>query len=341
MEKSDLLNAEKADALCTMVTFGFLAMEPKIKVEYDDEKDAEKYNGVAARFEKFMKKRLSVSKSTKQSKMPFIVAKTSRMNGSKVGEDIFEDNITYWNTLHVNANNADPAPPRGAYIGGLAAIGAFCLVGPSKLELQPPVYRKISAKEQSDISKAYTDAMTSTNIALGVIRSTISHNKDKINLENLIREVSTEYKPNHLFKSYHGMIQAMELFSTVPDNNAFIFEFAMGKGTAKVSSCLPCSIYMAAKGNPPTSTHLGRGDNWAISDRDWLRSAWESNIIRYYTKGLEMLGNKGIPEIDHFLIDLAACKCTDLEIPKIFLEALTFERSFTERIINTIPLPPQ
>jgi hypothetical protein len=65
----------------------------------------------------------------------------------------------------------------------------------------------------------------------------------------------------------HGMIQAIYdvAFHKLidPTNKAGTpYEIAVGKSTAKLASCFPCSIFMEATNFPASSTHLGRGECW-------------------------------------------------------------------------------
>lgn len=338
MEKIDLLNDAKADALCTLVAFGFMDTEKELKVEYE-KKDKTEYEEVAKRFKKMMGKDLPIGESLSQQRMPYIVAKTKKVPTAARAQQVCDENRTYLDALHVNANTKFDSAPRGAYIGGLSTLGTLHLVGPSNLVLCKPVYRKINNSEQTLIQKAYNAAMESTNTALEAIGMTnIGLAKDKINTAYLIGKITREYEAGKLFKSYHGMIQAMAIYKQTMQPNDFIFEIAMGNKTTKVSSCIPCSIYMSANGNPPTSIHLGRGDNWNLPTTEYaaLNANWQAKVLEYYTKAKAKCAGKGITIIDEFIRDLSQCGCSESEIPAIFLEALTYERSFADRIKNTI-----
>lgn len=154
------------------------------------------------------------------------------------------------------------------------------------------------------------------------------------------KEVEDEYKEGYLFKSYHGMIKAMTTF--MPDfkrTENFFFEIALTSDTSKVSSCFPCSTFMYANNNLPTSTHLGRGDNWSIPDGAvYLKRPWEEKIIEWYENGRKIMGDKnqkseGVKMWEEFMNQFSI---DHQQIPDVFLESLTFERSFTERINNTL-----
>ncbi|XOV80986.1 MAG: hypothetical protein ACFHVJ_08550 [Aestuariibacter sp.] len=179
-----------------------------------------------------------------------------------------------------------------------------------------------------------------------------------------------------LFKSYHGMIRALKLVPNPSAADTTYFEISAGEDTSKVASCFPCGTYMLAADRPATAVHLGRGDNWNIpdyrvnvtinkhesttlktlmtSDRD---TCWAFDITLYYLLGLANLKRHGLfdtlpfyetaDKVNSMLSKTKSGKnfvrklsgeTVDLlgDIPAIFLEALTFEKSFTNRISSTL-----
>jgi hypothetical protein len=103
---------------------------------------------------------------------------------------------------------------------------------------------------------------------------------------------------------------------------------------------------MESFGAPASSIHLGRGDCWGMPSRkESLWEPWSEDVNNYFEEGAKMLcgfdvikitgiANKKL--IDYIKEDI--CKNKNAfkeEIPKIFLEALTFEKPFTKRIIDT------
>lgn len=134
------------------------------------------------------------------------------------------------------------------------------------------------------------------------------------------------------------MIQVMSQFSLRPEDSDAMFEVALGSNTTKVSSCLPCSLFMMANGRPASSTHLGRGDNWGIPANcpEELINKWKEHVKEYYKEGLKLFERSAreYPVIDMLMFDFPAGPT----IPDFFLEALTFESKFTDRIKKTLKL---
>lgn len=340
MTKNQLLDVSNADAICALVTFGFLKKEfQKINIEYETPADGAKYKVISELFCALSGIPLRLTQTKSQAEMPHIIAQTRYISGPNAAKCATDENWTYINTLHARASKIGNL--RGAYVGGLSEVGVIHLVGPSDLELYSPTYRTISASEQAAIDKAYSDAKVSTNGSIQCVSGCAPSNV-KVILSDLIAPISRPYSPQSLFKSYHGMIQAMAKYKSTMSSSGFIFEIAMGNSTTKVSSCVPCSIYMIANGNAPTSIHLGRGDNWSIpkSNNAELERNWRQRVVGYYEEGERMFQGRlaSYPSISNFLADFNICGCAKNEIPSIFLEALTFEKSFTDRIMQVTNL---
>jgi hypothetical protein len=139
------------------------------------------------------------------------------------------------------------------------------------------------------------------------------------------------------------MIQAMVKYQT-QIAKSFLFEIELPTNINKISSCFPCCTYMTANGVPPSSTHLGRGDHWNIpSDASgnppFGRTAWEGLINTWYQAGKKLLGNSTPAIFATAFKALAAYE--QGQIPAIFLEALTFEGNFTDKIIASLNIQPQ
>jgi hypothetical protein len=89
-----------------------------------------------------------------------------------------------------------------------------------------------------------------------------------------------------------------------------------------------------------TSTHLGRGDNWAIPDfslekktlQTGLKDVWRTAIIGHYQNGLKLC-KSGFGSINGMKTKIDA---SGAPIPDIFLEALTFEGSFLDKMWATL-----
>ena len=153
----------------------------------------------------------------------------------------------------------------------------------------------------------------------------------------------------------HGMIQAIyKAYSLGPSCTPY--EIAVGDLTKKMASCLPCTLFMAANGYPPTSTHLGRGESWAPlyhpCNPDGRVEPNETGVIRdlnrqWYDKcgafvalGLEILDDDHIAEEhkasrDALRAYLQANK-GDTVAGTLILDALTLHDSEAERIDRTL-----
>lgn len=343
------LSKESADALCTIIVLGYSADLNGVRFEYDKENDKDEYKDVQHKFRE-LGVEITVGKSEKKSDFPLIVGETGSVAMYKLEQAKVE-----LSEVHKFANILEKAAEKGkgqqkfygAYVGGFASISTADIIGASDLSLYQGKYR--TAKEGLDeVKKSYNTAKGVSNAVLKAITSYFGGkvgaktiNGLKIRNPYMNEEVKEDYKEGHLFKSYHGMIKAMTTFMTAfkPKEN-FFFEIALTSDTSKVSSCFPCATFMRANNNPPTSTHLGRGDNWSIPDgSDYLKRPWEECITAWYKKGMEILENKnsssqGISEWKKFMNERSIN--IDKDIPDVFLESLTFEKSFTKRIKETL-----
>jgi hypothetical protein len=255
--------------------------------------------------------------------------------------------------------------PRGAYIGGMSSISATTIIGPSDLQQYTPKYRAVDQSEIGDLTCAYRKANVAAENARDCLSPVRRPAGIKLELDAPMwstkeaEEEAKTLKKGNVFKSYHGMVRAFKFAPFLPPKDGFIFEIALGAGTSKVSSCPACSMFMTASGMPATSTHLGRGDNWHIPDgTEWYtsRTAWQKKIVAYYDAGAKAIrdyvaGPKvpGEPaeatavraNIDKVkrVLDIVRAKIVTESICDIFLEALTFEGSFTTKFSSTFGLP--
>ncbi|TCC90062.1 hypothetical protein EZ428_12290 [Pedobacter frigiditerrae] len=330
---SQFLTKPIADAVCTAIVLGYASKNSNTIFQYMsavDEKDS--YDKVKVVFEK-LGVNVSVSQSATVQEFGYIIATTPRASTIPAIAAMTDQYSNYIKRLTDAANAAAP-PPYGAYIGGMSTVNQCFIVGPSNLELYKPAYR---APDQQ-VAEAYGKAVEFTNSALTAIETIgkpLPIKGYNINLVNTIPKISQKYVVGQLFKSYHGMIQAMSLYSTTIDNNSFIFEIALGKNTQKVSACFPCCAFMTANGKPPTSTHLGKGDNWGIpkSSNMMLQQAWAAKIKEWYLAGKQLMMAK--EQLKNTFVEFGK-ENRENDIPGIFLEALTFEGKFTDRINNTL-----
>lgn len=162
----------------------------------------------------------------------------------------------------------------------------------------------------------------------------------------------------NLFGSIHGMTQSMIHYISNADTSKVSMELALSADTCKVASCIPCSIFMWANGKPATATHFGRGDNWNFPSlafrqlrmcsgpdgltplagypyvKNWIEHVWKA-----YDAGNACFAGK--PE-SWLSEDLAfALHLGREKIPQMFLEALTFEGSFLDKMLSTLKNVPE
>ena len=354
------LTKKNADALCTAILLGFSVPNNGKKINFQyfldsnvSDPDKKKKNEAELTAHVTVKKLfedmgvlIDISQSTPVDDFGYIIARTSRMSNAQIAALETAQYTNYLKKLTETVNKKNPVP-KGAYIGGRSTVNQLTIVGPSRLTFYPAKYRAVDAS----VEQSYNLAKTSTNDAIAAIQEVQTTFKPSsgytLTLVDLIKPVEENYyepanpaKPNpgpptpRLFASNHGMILAMIKYATDIDNNSFIFEMALGANTQKVSSCVPCSMFMAANERPPTSIHLGRGDNWNIPDeyKGMMRNNWRKNVIAWYKKGKDIMIGKKL-KTDIFT---ALAPFNDEDIPDIFLEALTFEGSFTDKIISTL-----
>lgn len=336
------LDQPTADAICTLIILGYAKQIPGTKFEYEDEKDSDLHEGITTLFAQ-AGVTITTGKSIPQKDFSFIVAKTPKVSSVSDAKPLLADDyVNFLRSINNNANlNAEAAP--GAYIGGMSTTSTMTIIGPSALDKVMPVYRKPTDAENLKLATDWSEGIKNANLATKAVKDyPANQNKARITYVDLIDiQPSSPLPAGSLFKSYHGMILAMAKYKT-DIANSFIFEIALGAGTTKVSSCFPCSTFMTANGRSATSTHLGRGDNWNIPPGcEDLQKAWALKINEWYkaAKALPALAsNKKISAA----LSLLALNGRENNIPAIFLEALTFQGKFTDKIISTIgPIPPK
>jgi len=154
----------------------------------------------------------------------------------------------------------------------------------------------------------------------------------------------------------HGMIQAIyKAYALGPSCTPY--EIAVGDVTTKMASCLPCTVFMAAQGYPPTSIHLGRGESWAPLYRPYnpdgksepnelgvirdLNSSWRAQCAEHLDFGAQILDDAHIAD-DHKaardrLIEYLSSNVSDRTAAStLMLDALTVHESESARINRTL-----
>jgi hypothetical protein len=306
------LTKEIADALCTVITLGFAEKMWKpnapMVFEYDDDADKTSYELIQKVFRHFGVT-ITVKLSKSQESMPYILGHKLPEPSLRTfikGLDIYRREI---DSMFDKANR-QKEPPRGAYIGVqflvdkegniLREIDGFktdpLVYGPSALSLHSPLFREITFLDEQEIADSYRKAKKSTNDAAVAVSNGL--------LQVIGGNYDTNYIKGHLFGSSHGMIRAMvnsvEPPKDIQDIQSVFGEIALGAETTKVSSCIPCAIFMQSFGYPASSIHLGRGDNWRLPEdinekslpaarqerNNLVRQRWRFDIINYYEEGI-------------------------------------------------------
>jgi hypothetical protein len=372
------LTKDIADALCTVITLGFARKQmdktKKAVVFQYDEDPGEKYKKVQDLF-KMAGVDIDIGKSGSQDNFPYILG-TSFPEGKK--ENLKNSLLDFKADVDNMMSEANKTAPKGAYIGILCTVDndggivkakegrEISLYGPSALSQYKPKYRSLSDEERTTIDQKYKDAIASTNSAVAAILDGLAAK----GVKKIPGYEFTDSYDGGLFSSCHGMIRAMVNRSDPPDDLFNVYaELALGAGTRKVSSCVPCAIFMESFGYPASSIHLGRGDNWGLPkeiDQTFdgnlkytkknAKKQWKQDIVTYFYHGLEAFriggalrlhvknktsicelatSNGGEEPFGVFIEKMCRPSDYNEEIPEIFLEALTFEDSFTERILNT------
>lgn len=369
-----IINREQADALCTVITLGFI-IKSKEKPPYNsyiiyhegEEKDEETEARHLLLREKLMKLagqdalfEFNTQYAADKSKQPIIMAQTRK--GVLQG-DFSASERKIFNKLEENINQFDTGKLKGAYVGGLLAIGSSELLGPSILDWYESRHRKLSPQQKAEIDTSYHNASCVSEDVQAFLDNTLGERPVKDNgttvrqaKEGLMR-ASVKEKPDedpnksYLFASVHGMTQSIIRYHQTVDNNMVNIELALSKGTCKVASCIPCSIFMWSNGTPASATHFGRGDNWnfPITDLKKMREDPTGVLPVYVARWIEHVreaydtGKAYFPTgSDSWISDDLCCalKFDSKEVPQLFLEALTFEGSFLDKMLNTLENMP-
>ncbi|MDR2304138.1 MAG: hypothetical protein LBE10_06090 [Treponema sp.] len=347
-----MLNKQTADALCTVIALGFMKNNAgetiphnRTVFQYSGEESKASHDTLAQFLnDKIFAKQgstIQFSEAPPQSEMPCIVGKTRKISENSEAKSLVDDFWSYITGLSSHAQAKDSAP-YGAYIGGRASVGTVDIVGPSYLEPYAPTWRTKSPGEKRDIDTSYKKAVEATNASINIVKNISATTYKKITIRKgdacCIRPKAPPLADNEVFKSYHGMIRAMVAYPPGIDTHAAYFEIALGVNTSKVSSCIPCSIFMSANEVAATSTHLGRGDNWNIPPgQKPMTEKWRKAVNKHYETGMILCG-ASYSEINSLKTALLESRCSD-KIPDIFLEALTFEGPFLEKINRALAIP--
>lgn len=370
---------EQADALCTVIALGFIIrsrgeLKDHSYIIYQEGADGgaerQRHLQLQAKLEALAGSKglfaFKTQLADEKSRLPVILAQTNR---SALQGGIAEDETVILNRLERKVNEFANIPLRGAYVGGVLSVGSAELLDPSILYWYRPDYRELSAGEAEEprLEESFKNAKAVTDTVQAFLGGVFSEGRTLKNGGTLIRRPAERpigaavlAKPtgSDLFASVHGMTQSLIHYSGNGDPNKVNIELALSGDTCKVASCIPCSIFMWANGTPATATHFGRGDNWNFPPNafEQLRKCsgpndlaplagypyvknWMAHVWRSYDAGRACFAGKPASwltdELD-FALQLGREK-----IPQMFLEALTFESSFLNKMLSTLKNVPE
>lgn len=172
----------------------------------------------------------------------------------------------------------------------------------------------------------------------------------------------TGLNTGHIVGYVHGMIQAIyDVAGHDKGKGGTPYEIAVGKETTKLASCIPCTLFMEATGNPASAVHLGRGESWCIlhptgatsrlnTARQRCNDEWAA-----YCAGIVAIGAKALKDrivatnkslepllafIDTVGRDGPQEGKADYRLANLILDAVTVHENEYKRINRTIALPP-
>lgn len=325
-----ILNKQIADTLCTMIALGFLADYPDRKKIVYEEKNEAQHNKLQKFINDTFKLKVTFKKCEPKTPAPFIVALKENLE-PEAAKNINDDLSHMAQHIETNVNSKAEVPLFGAYIGGIYDTSKLQLLGPSDLWSYDPKFRS------DDIGKEVEQAYEKAKVISNKVEKLLDNPPllpSKICYEHLDKkEIKDGLKEKKLFASVHGMIRAIFHYAT--DNKAAVLELALGKDTCKVASCIPCALFMEAVKSPASAIHLGRGDNWnfpAEKKTSPMYKDWKTGINYWLQSGITICrGNSNTKKIAD---DIAACT-TNYDVPEMFLEALTYESSFIDKMFRT------
>lgn len=269
------LDQNLADALCAIIACGFMDKMDELHapgvssnnytdfIYEGDAKEQARYERLRSELNK-LDIHVEFKDPPSKETAPFIMAKTRQLT-----EDVekgLQNDMMKWSSALEEKINRTSGGLRGAYLGGYSSISKTEVLGVSDLYQYEPAFRKEDVVNcAAKIRPAYDSAKAVTNAVISSLSSSQHFVTKYVRpIPEELKLVDEPYQKGHLFASVHGMTRAILAYSPLADidTHSVRFELALGSATSKVASCIPCSLLMAAMGQPATATHLGRGDNW-------------------------------------------------------------------------------
>lgn len=276
------------------------------------------------------------------------------------------------NIMETAANSLiDPANHfRGAYIGGFINYEkpAISLIGPSSLYLRDRVYLKMEDPSPTAVTASFIDASKVTEEIKNILKENVRsfHTGDEIygaiEVDSALTDALISEGKLHddecildqgkIFSSCHGLVTAMYYHSDVSKEHldeGVCIEVALSNDTCKSASCIPCAIFAASQGAPASAIHFGRGDFWNLPTtaiRNSLNENFEKNwrafvIACFMAGGQKILSCKSLKQGAFTSATVQMAELSDnqedlVQIPDMFLDALTFEGAFIDKMINSL-----
>lgn len=344
------LTKKEAEQLCTIIALGYTKKElidGSKKSKIIDTEEAELANlstlfnqaGLSAANAQMQTMPRDSGGRVEKRMNSSIVAVDGRASAEAVNDEISKSAAFLNNYVEPNKKKL----LKGAYVGGMETPSITEFIGPSYLWQYKGQYRSFTGEETRMIREAYDKAYTVSEEAERLLESAVnSYRTFKEKDVRLMKPVEKVKKENweenaNLFASVHGMTRSIFAYSQSGDAGLVRIELALSNDTCKVASCIPCAIFMASQGYPASAVHFGRGDNWNFykgvkkGERPYIQ--WCDKVREYYEEGIRVMRGKEnkVREWTTYLAGITIHK-----IPEIFLEALTFESSFTDKIRNTL-----
>ncbi|MCL2187973.1 MAG: hypothetical protein FWB87_04335 [Defluviitaleaceae bacterium] len=372
------LNRRTADALCTVITVGFLQLNQRRDAQNSaitnflaegdfNYENHQPIDHTALQIQMTdMNPQLGalfprIEEQVNKREHPFIYARREGIDD--IVRQIILDNRMQPLTENLERfarENRQNFP--GAYIGGtLGPINNnvnLTLYAPSLLyQYAYPNYINVDDEYVNAATRTVNSFVDASESLLRIFSllsgSAIDLNGDTINFhytENQLNQMADQIlnivvNNEYALASVHGLITSLVEAPPYELNaDRFNVELALGTKTKKVASCIPCSIFSMAQGAPPSFAHFGRGDYWNLPQNipNEMRHNWEAFVANCYVQGMQLLS----PAIRVNILDNFFFQRLDDElnagnigyIGDVFISSLTFPGGFIGRMSNTLNL---
>lgn len=259
---------------------------------------------------------------------------------------------------------------RGAYIGGFIDFDKkeLSLIGPSSLYARECKYIDPSGLK-SDLNVIYNNFAHVTRTLKEFLIKDAPHLHSDINIDDAYSNIivspdlteeliyadpiGAELKgKTKVIASCHGLVTSMYYHSDVSGshlNDGVCIEFSLSDGTCKSASCIPCAIFASAQGAPASQVHFGRGDFWNLpkepirnSLNNKMERDWRSFVTACYVSASQIILEHG--DLPPVTMEMAKFTPEALRghmeaiIPDMFLDALTIEGPFIQKMLDSFQL---